>query len=282
MSITSFFKSLINPEAMGEEIITLQERAYRQATDMYPGADPHILLSQVWLSRMASRGANPTDPQMQSTAFSETMQFACVPPPKNVRALGIYFIYKERPDIVQNFSKFANEFDAIMAPVFSAMENGNIDSLYRKFNPQLGNKDSAESCQKDRFSGSINTVPVKQQSNSESTKPQFYSVESNVELYKDGISVFRYVKREKLLDKSDPKGELILSWHTVKFREKVPYEEVAAMSSSFTKNKKDGRLIEHIDLVNDQDGTKGYLSKWQFPDGSYIAESYTYDASAIK
>jgi len=45
MGIGSFLKSLVSPEAMGEEIIALQEKAYREAQKMYPGADPHVLLA---------------------------------------------------------------------------------------------------------------------------------------------------------------------------------------------------------------------------------------------
>lgn len=103
MGFGRFFKSLVNPEVMGEEIIALQERGYREAEKMYPGADPHMLLSQVWLSRMAAHGKNPMGEMLQTVAFSETMQFSCVPPPKNARALALYFIYKERPDIIENY-----------------------------------------------------------------------------------------------------------------------------------------------------------------------------------
>lgn len=140
MSIGSFFKSLVNPEAMGDEIIALQERAYREAERMYPGAEPHLLLAQVWLSRMAAHGKNAMDQTFQTVAFSETMQFACVPPPKNVRALSLYFIYKERPDIIQNFPKFGREFESLMSPVFQAMEKGGIEKLYRRYNPTMANQ----------------------------------------------------------------------------------------------------------------------------------------------
>jgi hypothetical protein len=122
---------------MGEEIIALQERAYGEAQKMYPGADPHVLLAQVWLFRMAARGNNPNDQTLQTVAFSETMRFACVRPPKNVRALGHYFIYKERPEIIERHPRFGAEFAEIMAPVFAAMEKGEGDALYKRFNAQM-------------------------------------------------------------------------------------------------------------------------------------------------
>ncbi|HLE37513.1 MAG TPA: hypothetical protein VI699_10225, partial [Candidatus Acidoferrales bacterium] len=92
---------------------------------------------------MAARGGNPNDKQIQNVAFSETMQFACVPPPRNVRALGHYFIYKERPEIIERHPRFGAEFAEIMAPVFAAMEKGQMDALYRQYNPQLAAQPSA-------------------------------------------------------------------------------------------------------------------------------------------
>ena len=133
MGLGTFLKSVVNAEAMGDEIIALQERGYPQAARVYPGADPHVLLAQLWLARMAAHGQDPTDKLVQATAFSETMQFACVAPPNNMRALGLYFIYKERPDIIQNYPKFSLEFARLMAPVM----NGSIESLYQRFNPHM-------------------------------------------------------------------------------------------------------------------------------------------------
>jgi hypothetical protein len=137
MGLGSFLKSLVSPETMGDEIISLQERAYREAQRMYPGADPHMLLAQVWLSRMAAHGKDPMDETLQTVAFSETMQFSCVAPPNNVRALALYFIYKERPDVIQNHPKFGQEFDRLMAPVMAAIQGGGMDTLYQRYNPQM-------------------------------------------------------------------------------------------------------------------------------------------------
>ncbi|HIC92535.1 MAG TPA: hypothetical protein EYP21_10895 [Syntrophaceae bacterium] len=137
MGVFRFLKSLVDSEAMGDEIIRVQEKAYNDAKKLYPDSDPHALLAQVWLSRMAAHGKNIDNEAMQMTAFSETMQFACVPPPGNVRALGLYFIYKERPDIIEKHPKFGLEFQKLMRPVFKAMKNGSIGALYKKYNPNM-------------------------------------------------------------------------------------------------------------------------------------------------
>ncbi len=143
MSLGSFLKSLVNAEAMGDEIIAVQERGYLQAQRMYCGADPHMLLAQLWLARRAAWGEIPTDKMHQVVgmhqiiAFTETMQFACIAPPNNMRALGLYFIYKERPDIIQNYPKFGSEFARLMAPIMAATESGGMEALYQRFNPQM-------------------------------------------------------------------------------------------------------------------------------------------------
>lgn len=140
MGIGRFFKSLVNPEVMGEEVVAMLEKMYRHAVGQYPGADPHMFLAQAWVARMAAHGKNPWNETRQVVAFSETMQFACVPPPNNARALGLYFLYKERPDILQAYPKFGMEFESLMTPVFKAMENGSIDELYQRYNPQMANE----------------------------------------------------------------------------------------------------------------------------------------------
>lgn len=163
MGIGSFFKSLkslVNPEAMGDEIIALQEQAYREAERMYPDAEPHLLLAQVWLSRMAAHGKNPMDQTLQTLAFSETMQFACVPPPKNVRALALYFIHKELPVIIELHPKFGAEFVQLMAPVFAAMEKGQINLLYSRFNPKMAADASEEIDEDESTSDSVEDLTV--------------------------------------------------------------------------------------------------------------------------
>ena len=98
MSIGSFFKSLVSSEAMGDEIIALQERMYRDFATKHPTDEPHQLLVYVWLGRMAAHRNDIRQEAFQQRAYSDTIQCACLPPPKNARALGLWFIYKERPD----------------------------------------------------------------------------------------------------------------------------------------------------------------------------------------
>ncbi len=104
----------------------------------FPSEEPHTLLGRVWLARMSLKGIKsrvPDDNARATMAMSETQQFACVAPPQNARALGLYFLHQEQPRIVQKYPKFAAEFTTLMAPVFEASERGDLAALYRKYNP---------------------------------------------------------------------------------------------------------------------------------------------------
>lgn len=131
MGIGSFLKTLVNPKAMAEEIIRLQEAAYREGAKLYPGADPHVLLAHAWLSRMAARGViDPNSPAAQQQAFHQTWQFSIISWPACTRALGLYFLNDERPEIIKAFAEYGHEFDSILMPGYQAMQNGTFFSLY--------------------------------------------------------------------------------------------------------------------------------------------------------
>lgn len=134
MGIGRFFKSLVNLEVLGEEIIASVWYSYEKAEKMYPGAEPHTCLAHAWLARMTVRGRNPWNDQNRVKAFSETLLFACIPPPKNARALGLYFIYQERPNILQAYPKFTIEYDSLIEPL---IEKESIDELYKYYNPKM-------------------------------------------------------------------------------------------------------------------------------------------------
>lgn len=140
MGIGTFLKSLVDPAFSGEEIIAMQEEAYRKAQEVNPNAEPHMLLALVWMRRMAEQGKNCMDEMIHKLAFSETKPFACISPPDNVRALGLYFIVRERPDIIRKHPKFEMEFTSLMSPVNKAIENGSFAGLYKRYNPNMAGK----------------------------------------------------------------------------------------------------------------------------------------------
>ncbi len=138
MGIGRFLKTLVSPAAMADEIIRLQEVAYREGAKLYPAGDPHVLLAHAWLSRMAARGTiDPTSPLMLQKAFVETWQFAVIPWPSNTRALGLYFLNEERPDITGAFPEYQREFNSLLLPGLKATKEGTFFAEYEQLNPRM-------------------------------------------------------------------------------------------------------------------------------------------------
>jgi hypothetical protein len=136
MGLFRTLKSIVDPEVMGEEIVSTVEKMYALGERLGPGYDPHAQLAKAWISRMRARGIEVTN-EMQFVALAETRQFAALPPPSNSRALGLYFLFKERPDIVSQFPKFSRQYDALMSPIFKALEDDTFEGLYAHYNPSF-------------------------------------------------------------------------------------------------------------------------------------------------
>lgn len=135
MGLLRFLKSMTDPEMLGDGCIAVQEKLYRRAAAALPDATPHELLAHVWRSRMRLRRNAPKGDLAVLGSLAATRDFACIAPPANARALGLYFIAQERPDIYERVPKFAQELAQLMGPVLAA-ENGEGAALYAKYNPK--------------------------------------------------------------------------------------------------------------------------------------------------
>jgi hypothetical protein len=144
MGIGKFFQGIFNTRALGKQTIRTQERIYEKQRELFPNRDPHFYLAQVWLSRQAVWGNDPNDPALQGLAFGQTYLFACVPPPSCARALGLHFLYKERPDILIKHQDLEDEYNQLMQPVIEAQQNGTIEQLYRMYNPRMADEMTSE------------------------------------------------------------------------------------------------------------------------------------------
>ena len=140
MRLGRFLLSIFSPKILGEEIVKKQEDMYEHHVSMYPDLDPHQHLAAVWLSRMTVSGHDPNTELLKEAAFTETMQFACVPPPQCARALGLYIVYREEHRIIEKYRVFQEEFETLMQPVFEANENGTMYDLYQKYNPKMAER----------------------------------------------------------------------------------------------------------------------------------------------
>jgi hypothetical protein len=145
MGIGDFFKNLFDTELIGQEIVNAQVKAYERHKQRFPQAEPHELLACTWLSRQKASLRNVNEPNIQILAYTETYLCACVPPSQCARALGLYTVYKERPDIIENYPAFSEEYSRLMKPVFEAQQNGTLSDLYSKYNPQMAEKAEKES-----------------------------------------------------------------------------------------------------------------------------------------
>lgn len=140
MGIFSFIRSIFDTKFNCEYFIKSTEFSFQKHKKAFPGYDPHFYLAQAWLAYMSGRGANPNDPDLQIPAFTTTYLVACVPPPLCARALGLFLLYRERPEEFKKYKAFEEEFNRIMLPVFEAQENGTIEQLYKKCNPKMADQ----------------------------------------------------------------------------------------------------------------------------------------------
>lgn len=136
MGIKKFLQSVFDPRVLAEETVNKQVEVYLKHRELFPNEEPHFHLAQTWRSRAAVNGQDPDDEAVQAASFIDTYQFACVPHPDCAKALGIFILYKERPDLLEQLTHMQEEFGLLMGPVHAAMEEGSIEELYREYNPK--------------------------------------------------------------------------------------------------------------------------------------------------
>jgi hypothetical protein len=141
MGLGGLFRSVVDRKFLGKEIITKQIEVYYKQRSIYPDQAQHVHLAQVWLSRQSAHGIDINSSQAQTLSYTETLLFACVQHPTCAEALGLFILHKERPDIINDYREFSVRFDQIMKPVWEAKENGELNELYRKLNPNMQKDD---------------------------------------------------------------------------------------------------------------------------------------------
>jgi hypothetical protein len=146
MAIGGFFRSLVNPEAMGDQIIISVQDLYEKTKKHSPADDPHMILSMTYFARIRarivsipiSRKIDPKDPNTNTLVVVESLLFACLPEGHNVRALALKILQDERPDIWERYPRFEADFDMRVSTLFKQVESGrSLYDLYRLRNPQL-------------------------------------------------------------------------------------------------------------------------------------------------
>lgn len=137
MGIGKIFKQFFSEEALGDQTIETTVAVFLKSQRQQPHDEPHAWLASTWLNRAKTKGHKIDDPNVHMLSFGETYLHACIKPPLCARSLGLYFLYKENPHIIQKYPKFAEEYTSLMGPVLEAQEEGTMDQLYRKYNPKM-------------------------------------------------------------------------------------------------------------------------------------------------
>ncbi len=140
MGIGRFIRQLFDQDFAIQDTIRIQEETYHNIKWGSPGHDEHEYLARVWLSRAQTRGLNPSTQDAQANAWAETMMFACLPAPQNIRALAIRLLFDEvPPHVMAKYPALLAEYNSIMAPVLAVRDQGEkaLTRLYSARNPQL-------------------------------------------------------------------------------------------------------------------------------------------------
>lgn len=74
---------------------------------------------------------------MNLLALTETHLFSVLDYPNSIRALGLYMVYKERPDIIEKHPEFEAEYGRLIEPVLRAQQDGTFLEWYKRKNPKL-------------------------------------------------------------------------------------------------------------------------------------------------
>jgi hypothetical protein len=131
------FFNRVSPETYGDQLIAKAEELYDLAKRQNPTGDPHELLALTWIGMMAGfGGVKGVSGEAQTIlAFSETMQFSCIPFPGNARAFALHFLYKNNPEIISKVAKFSSEYEKLMGPIHRRIQHGTLREECRKYNP---------------------------------------------------------------------------------------------------------------------------------------------------
>lgn len=143
MAPTNHFDQSLSEEALGDQTVDTIVSMYEKSQKQQPHEEPHVWLGNAWLGRAeAKHDVDINTPGMLNVALYETYLISCVEPPLCARLLGLYFLFKEHPHVVEKYAKFAKEFEELIGPVLEARTNGTIDALYRQYNPIMAEQQS--------------------------------------------------------------------------------------------------------------------------------------------
>lgn len=138
MKLFRSVQSIFNPRILAEEIIRANEKTYDLLRAKYPRRKEHDYLARTYACRREAHGVlgmdSISEDELRVISYTETLKFAVLPHPKSIRALALYILFKERPDLITASHKA--EFGELMEPVFTAEQEGRFEEWYARTNPE--------------------------------------------------------------------------------------------------------------------------------------------------
>jgi hypothetical protein len=134
----------VEKKAPAENLIKNLEQTYFDLKKNHPDRDEHWLLANTWLKRYGStKEAKQKGPKkMKFIAYKDTHLFSILSPPKSIRGLALFLVYKELG--VQQAIYYNSEYSGIMEPIIKSKEMHIFLDKYKERNPRTWEENQVE------------------------------------------------------------------------------------------------------------------------------------------
>lgn len=139
----AFKRSGLDPaqqQVVTKNILSITRQIYDKVKEERPDEDEHFYLATTWYrkhfedKRPYRQGDPLLEGELDRLSWTETMQFAILDPPDSIRVLSLYMVYKECP---REYLKYVQEYNELMEPVTTALEDDTFMEVYREKNPRI-------------------------------------------------------------------------------------------------------------------------------------------------
>ena len=134
----------VDEKAPAENIIKLLEQTYFNLRKDNPNRDEHWLLANTWLNSYGStkQAKQKGVEWAKFVAYKDTLQFSILEPPKSIRALALFLVYKELGEATAFY--YSSEFSQLMRQIIESQESNVFLQKYKKRNPRTWKENQVE------------------------------------------------------------------------------------------------------------------------------------------
>jgi len=142
MGLLKNLRGIFDTKALGESVVEAVLVSYFAIKEVHPELSEHLLLAKVFVERAKLFAkmhslAMADEKVFMDHAIKETTLMSVLDPPTSAKALGLYTLSRERPDIFEQHPKFLMEYQQLMKPAINAHSSGTFSELYNKKNPEM-------------------------------------------------------------------------------------------------------------------------------------------------